>query len=142
MGVKEKGLTVALQTDVLVPLFRYAVLVQSSKKQAKMDLDKQVIYWGKCVGGKIRREPEEDERVLRLNRSNACKKERKKDEIVRVLGRSAMLRKFQQSQWRVLNPQFPIREALCLQGTVCFSVSAVLSHWLGSAGGSNVELPL
>ena len=49
----------ALQTAALVPLFGYIVLVQSSKKWAKTGSDMQAIYWGKCLGGNIGKEPEE-----------------------------------------------------------------------------------
>lgn len=54
----------------------------------------------------------------------------------RVLGCSAMLRKFQQSRWWVLDPKCPSEKpAGHLQGTGCFRVSAALSHWLRWAGG-------
>lgn len=64
-------------------------------------------------------------------------KERKEGGIGRVLDCSAMLRKFRQIQWRVLDLKLPVREALYLPGTGRFRVSAALSLWLGWAGGKH-----
>ena len=67
-------------------------------------------------------------------------KGRKEGGIGRVLDCSAMLRKFRQIQWRVLDLKLPIREALYLPGTGRLRVSAALSLWLGWAGGKQRSL--
>lgn len=61
-----------------------------------------------------------------------------KDWVRTTLNCSAAPGKFQQGQWRVLEPELPLEESHTSQEWVCISIPAMFLQWLGVGSGPHM----